>query len=145
MTDLYYNVKAFIRNLPLFLRLAWGWRRWDSQFTIDALVILLREHAKDQLADQFHVNKKKRHKQAMYCAGLIERAYGDYEYPAHTYLRTKMKYSVEGGRFTVKYLGNKELLDKMIKLAYDKQNDIVKARKAYAWDYLNKHIERMWS
>lgn len=145
MKDFYYNIKAFLRNLPLFLSLAWGWRKWDSQFTIDALVVLLKEHAKDQLADKHHLHHVQRYRQAMHCAGLLEQAYSDYHYPSVLYLRKKRKPTIADHRFTMHYDGNQEILDKMSKLAYDKETAIVKARKAYAWEFLGKHIERMWS
>lgn len=65
MKDLYYSIKAFLKNLPLFLWLAWDWRKWDSSFTIRIIVILLREHAKDQLKDQWHIHNVKRSRQAI--------------------------------------------------------------------------------
>lgn len=145
MKNFYYDCKAFLRNLPLFLKMAWHWRKWDSQYTIDALVVLIREHAYDQLADKWHIHNVKRYRQAMIAAKLIEQAYGDYKHPSMKYINKKRKYCLESSRLTIEYSGNKEMLDKMHKLAYDKEEATIKARKAFAWDYLNKHVERMWS
>jgi hypothetical protein len=145
MPDIYYNIKALIRNLPLFLRLAWNWRKWDSHYTIDVLVVLIREHAKDQLADKHHLHHVKRYRTAMIAARLIEQAYGDYRHLSEKYIDSKREYCLENNKVIIKYSGDAEMLDKMIKVAYAKASEIKKERKAYAWAYLNKHIERMWS
>lgn len=143
--DVYYGTKAFVKNLPLFLRLAWGWRKWDSHFSISIFVTLLEEHAKDQRADQWHTNSEKRYRQCMTAAKLLEQAYGEYHYPANKYLDKKRKMCCKNGCLTIVYSGNKEMLDKMSNIAYAKEESIKEARKAFAWQYINKHIERMWS
>lgn len=145
MKNLYYNIKAFLRNLPLFIKLAWNWRKWDSSYSIDVLVVLIREHAYDQLSDKWHSNNIKRYRQSLTAAALLEQAYATYDHPSMKYLDIKRKYTLDNGRLIIKYSGNKEILDKMHKLAYDKEELTIKARKEFAWDYLNKHIERMWT
>ena len=145
MPHIYYDLKQFFRNLPLFLKLAWGWRNWDSTHTIDVLVALIKEHAKDQLADKWHINHVKRYRKAMQMSGLLEQAYSPYRYPTLNYLRSKVKRTIEDGKLVIKCNGNEEILYKMLLTADNKTAEIIEARKAYAWEFLNKHIERMWS
>lgn len=150
MKDFYYNLKAFLKNLPLFLRLAWSWRKWDAQHTVDVLVILVKEHAIDCKNDKWHANTEVRYRQAMRAAAQLERAYGYYKYPALNFLYKKypfVKTKTPEGYTCWKhdYKGKDALIEKMFKLAMDKESKIEEERKKEAWEYLGKVIERFWS
>jgi hypothetical protein len=139
ITDFRYNVYQFCKNVPLFLRLAWGWRKWDSVHTLDVFCQLLDEHAKDLEQDDCHINAHKYARRARTSAGLLRQAY-DLNYT---------KINERHSKLLMKHFTSRRLMSKLDVYSLEKLSrstqEIAKGQKLVAWAYLNKYIEHFWT
>lgn len=149
----YYDCKQFVRNLPLFIKQAWRWRRYDSCYSLNVFVELLKAHAHDQLADPWHLNADKRYRQCMRAAGQLEQAY-DENIKDKSYLALihnnpinfiPYKDDTELVELTHSYKTTEEYYIQMSKIIQERLNKQEKERKQAAWAYINKHIEEWWT
>ena len=145
----YYNVKGFAKNLKTFLRFAWCWRPWDSQYTIDLLVELLKMQAKAMKNNDRHINTQKTVRRCYTAAGKLEKAYGRPMDRTLSYLVRKNPSDfrpVSGNTymFVQSYTTNKRIYDGMYTAAETRARQEEAAAKTEAWQYLNKYIEHFW-
>jgi hypothetical protein len=132
----------------MFLKMAWYWRSWDSEFTIEVLTTLLRTSAK-VLRKGCGVNSEKTYRRCMTAAGLLDKAYNDFKRDKTiSYLISKNKMYIEKvgifGRLKINYIADKRIYDGMYSAALKRSNKEEAALKKEAWAYLHKHIESFW-
>lgn len=134
-----YYIYQFCRNVPLFLKFAWYWRRWESMHSLDVFCQLLDEHAKDLAQDVCHINAHKYARRARTAAGLLRQAY-DLNYT---------KINERHSKLLMKHFTNRKLMSKLDVYSLEKLSnstqEIAKSQKLMAWAYLNKYIEHFWS
>jgi hypothetical protein len=144
LQNYYYNIKGFKNNLKLFTRLAWSWRPWDSQYTIDVLIVLLKEHAHNLKTHSYHVGADKTYRRAMTASGLLDKAYRSDMDKSVSNLLGIMYRKDRAFQRSEKYRQNKEFYSKLFDTARLRSDKVEKQRKADAWGYVNKYIESIW-
>lgn len=139
----YYDVRAFLHNLPRFLRQAWRWRSWDYMYTIDAFTENLE-----------CVGKSLDSKRRRSCLRAVKQLRLAYE--AHVVEDKGYQYWVKQNPFrfvklpngmsqlTHDYAKSKEYCDKMREVVVKRVEKAIEQRKTDAWAYLQKHIESYW-
>jgi hypothetical protein len=144
----YYNVKQFLRNLPLFIKLAWNWRSWDSQYTITVFYSLLRKNA--QAINQGY-NHRNRYRRCLTAAAKLERAYNFSEIndKGYRYLRetNPCKFEKVGDYYTklvYDYKISEEYYKKRWNVVHKRVDREEKELKQDAWNYVHKYIETFW-
>lgn len=147
----YYNIKQFCRNLPLFLRLAWKWRGWDSHYSIMAFVELLKATAKSIKKYGHLANSEKRYRKCMMAAGLLDKAYNTEISKSLDYLYTKNKWYTERCKdaphlyeMKTDYKTPEHIYNAMWDIAHKRDEKEQAERKQYAWKFIHKHIEYWW-
>lgn len=148
LSDYYYNVRGFKNNLRLFIRLAWGWRPWDSHYTITVLVELLKAQA-PCLKSGLHVRRDQVYRRCMAAAGKLDKAYSKDMDKTIVYLLQKNSWYTEpisDGMFSMKtkYITDKRIYDGMYEAARKRSEKEEQEAKKEAWEYLNKYIEHFW-
>lgn len=146
----YYNVNNFIRNLKMFLPMAWNWRCWDSHYSIEAFCKMLEAQAKMIGENDSFVGSKKASRRCYAGAGYLRKAYN------HDVDRTRM-YLFLKNPFKFRKVPNsnmsemihdentsKKIYDALMKLSSDRQDKEEKELKKHAWEYMHKHIESWW-
>lgn len=78
--EMYYKLKAFFANLPLFLRLCWRWRSWDYTYSIEVFAKLLKEQVKAVEAGPHKISKKEIRKYKT-CVAFLEELAEDKKLP----------------------------------------------------------------
>lgn len=140
----YHSVKKFIKNLKLFLKFAWGWRAWDSIYTIEILIALLKENAK-ACKNGRHAQAEKVYRRAMTAAGYLERAYvKEYGDKTLKYLYTKNPLEFRNNRIEHDMKTEQHIFKAMRKLAMQREMVIQENDKKEAWEYLSKYIGYFW-
>lgn len=145
----YYNCKAFVRNLYTFIGLAWTWRPWDSHYTIDVLVKLLKKQAKCLKENDNHVGAQRTARRCYTAAGLLDKAYNRDVDKSLVYLMQKNKWytkPLKNGMHEMKtnYVTDKKIYDGMYKVARKRSDKAEAEAKKEAWAYLHKYIEHLW-
>ena len=149
LSDTYYNVKNFLLNVPMFLKMAYNYRSWDYSYTLNILVSLLKDNAK-ACKNGHSVNAENTYRRGMTAAGLIEKAYNRDVDRSMAYLLRKNPViwsdKSESGYIEMKtgYLKNQALYDKMYEVARKRDDTAEAQAKKEAWQYLNKYIEHLW-
>lgn len=147
--DWYYDVKHFVNNLPLFLKLAWRWRGWDYMYTLDVLCELLEAQGK-LLKDGHLVSSRKRYKRCHAASGYIKKAYNGETDRSLSYL---MKHNpcifknlgdTGYGELKINYAMDKKMYEGLWKIANDREIRVHAELKRHAWEYLHKYIEHFW-
>jgi len=140
----WYSISAFICNLPMFIRFAWGYRAWDYTFNIEIFVKLLETTAKNIKEHGHAVNSGKCARRAFTAAGLLRKAYlENTSNKTVSYLYKKYGYSfLRNYKEPSKEIADR--IDKMTHVAQKREDKEEKALKEAAWKYLHKYIEHMW-
>lgn len=144
----YYNCKNFVRNLYLFIGLAWGWRPWDSHYTITVLIKLLKAQA-PCLKNGLNVRSEEVYRRCMTAAGKLDKAYNMDMDKTILYLLEKNRWYTEdtgNGLYEMKtnYITDKRIYDGMYKVARKRSDKAEAQAKKEAWAYLHKYIEHFW-
>lgn len=145
----YYNCKAFVKNLWLFLKLAWMWRPWDYSYTVNALVQLLTRQAQS-LKHGYHTKSEETYRRCLTAAGKLDRAYNKDLDRTITYILRKNPMSFKplegetGYSMKIDYNISKRIYDGMYDAAHKRSEAAEKAQKEEAWKYLHKYIEHFW-
>lgn len=148
LNTFYYNCKAFVRNLSLFIRLAWGWRPWDSHYTITVLVRLLKAQA-PCLKNGLNVRREEVYRRCMTAAGKLDKAYNRDIDKTVLYLMDKnpwyiVKYSPGMYQMKTQYVTDKRIYSGMYEVARKRSDKAEAEAKKEAWEYLHKYIEHFW-
>lgn len=143
--DFYRNIKAFVKNLPMFLKMAWTWRWWDSEYTIDVLVTLLQKQARG-LRNGYCVDSETTYRRCMTAAGKLDRAYNRDIDKVICYLLHKNPPACVARWVKKNELSDKqkEICNKMYKVAQKRDAKNEAKAKAEAWAYLAKYVEHFW-
>lgn len=149
MPTWYYNCINFISNLRLFIPMAWQWRSWDSHYSIDVLIKLLKAHAAVLMDDSHHKNHIKTARRCYTAAGLLDKAYNkEMDKTIESLMKRNpwpRRRTRDGYIMTQEYETEKRIYDGMYKAAV-KRSDAAEVRmKQEAWAYINKYIEYFWS
>jgi len=154
---LYWEIRAFLTNLPHFLKQAWYWRSWDSCYTIETFCQNLERMGRVIRDTDRHTTASKSGNRAIYAAHLLRQAYsGDMSKEAvqwwtkNHFESEEIKEGKHKGMFTMnivykknKYIENYE--EKVHEIIKKRDDRIEQERKDFAWRYIQKHIERWWS
>ena len=153
---MYYEVRAFLQNLPWFVRQAWGWRSWDSHYNIILFARSLEESARNIKKYGNHVNSEKCSRKCMFAAALLKQAYGenlcisDKSY-RNWHARNPIKFlRIPDGEhkglseMTHDYTDTKEYSEKMWKVIHKRISKIEEDRKEFAWKFIHKNIQNWW-
>jgi len=149
LMNTYYNIRNFIINLPLFLRMAWKWRPWDSGYTINAFCDMLEVNAK-ACKSGYHVRGEQVYRRCMTASGKLRKAYDYGVDPTLSYLFKKNPICfrrIETSKLSEMYtkqVTKKKIYDGMYKIASDRGNKNEAAAKKEAWEYVHKYIEHFW-
>ena len=138
----WYDTKCFLQNLSLFLRLAWKWRAWDYQHTVETLCELLKQQAKYIEKSGTSVGSKRVARRAYTAAGLLDRAYSGDVDTSLLYLLDIMY--TERLNTSSKYLDNREFYNRLYETVNKRCKEEETRAKREAWEYLNKYIEHFW-
>lgn len=146
----YYKCRAFVLNLYLFLGLAWHWRPWDSHYTIDVLVKLLKKQAKCLKENDNHVGAQRVSRRCYTAAGLLDKAY-------NRDIDKTVLYCIEKRKLEFRQLDNSDLytledtgtfdrriIKGMEKIATAREKKSEAEAKKEAWAYLCKYVEHFW-
>ncbi len=152
---LYWEIKQFCRNLPHFVKQAWWWREWDSSYTLETFCQNLERLGRSIRETDRHTTSSKSGNRAMYAAHLLRQAYSDemskeaiWWWDRNEFKSEEILGEEDKGMFRLSMVyrkGREEYEKKLHKLIRDRDERIVKERKAYAWAYTIKHFERWWS
>lgn len=124
--------------------MAWEYKAWDSWFSIEIFCELLECNAR-ACHKGYAKHGEKSYKRGMAMSGYLRKAYLEhYTHPTLKYLFNKNKVSFKNGKFHTEYHTNREMYDKLWKLASTKEAVIEQERKDYAWQYVNKYIGHLW-
>ena len=149
LNTFYYNCKAFVRNLYIFIGLAWMWRPWDYHYTITALIVLLKKQAKCLKDNDNHLGSQKTARRCYTAAGLLDKAYNWEVDKSLIYLMNKNPwYTIKRKacyEMKTRYITDKKIYDGMYKVARERSNKAEAAAKKEAWEYLHKYIEHFWN
>lgn len=142
--DWFYSIKAFLSNLPMFIKFAWGYRAWDYSYAIEILITLLETTGKNIKEHGWAKDKDKTARRAFTAAGLLRKAYMDgVPSKTHTYIYKKYGYSFSKNyKRPPKHIKNR--IDKMLGIASKREMEVEQELKDQAWKYLSKYIEHMW-
>jgi len=145
----YYNVENFLRNLPLFIKMAWRWRSWDYIYTINSLCAMLEQSAKMTRKNSHHQGAEKTYRRQLTAAGLIRKAYDDKTDATISYLIKKNHHFFKRISPNLLELCQKEvtcprIYDGMYSVAQKRSSDAEQKRKDEAWFYLKKYLENFW-
>ena len=149
LSTFYYSCKGFARNVLTFCKLAWVWRPWDSHYTIEALIVLLKKQAQHIKENDNHVGAQRTARRCYTAAGMLDKAYNrDIDKTIH-YLLDKNPWNTgkaKSGMYTMEttYVTDKKTYDCMYKIARERSDREEKAAKKEAWEYLHKYIEHFW-
>lgn len=146
LRDFYYDIKAFLSNLHIFIPLAWKWRTWDACYTLDVFVELLKVNARIVRDSDRIVGSEKIYRRGMTMAGKLDRAYNN-DVPPRIIRLLHIMYSFEKDSMFKKsdqYLNNKKYYDKLYDLAREHGNKIEKENKKEAWEYVHRYIDYIW-
>ncbi len=143
--DWWWAVRNFINNIPLFLGLAWRYRRWDSHYSIVVFTRLLEENARCCRRGH-NVAAEKVYRRAMTAAGMLDRAYnyGFTDDKAYMYLARKYPWNFENRQISRPYESG-SLPDKLSTFALKRAEKTEKQMKLEAWMYVNKYSSHFWS
>lgn len=142
--DVYYSVRNYLRNFMLFNKLAWGWKCWESEFSIEVFRKLIIENGKACRGGHLqHGNK--RYLKAYVMAHKLKRAY---EYnctddKAYMYIAHKYPHNINFGQF---YRGfdKGSIADKMRDISSKRVDETEARLKKEAWEYVHKYIGHLW-
>jgi hypothetical protein len=136
-----YKLKVFFSNLPLFIKFAWGFRAWDSTYSMEIYVALLEEHGKNIRKYGHALSTEKTARKAFTMAGMLRKAYLE-NVPNKTSLYL---YKKNGYRFMGDVPVTPErILEGMRKVSNDRE-EVTEARlKRDAMLYWYKYIEHVW-
>jgi len=140
----WYSISAFICNLPMFIKFAWGYRAWDYTFNIEIFVTLLETTAKNIKEHGHAVNSEKCARRAYTAAGLLRKAYlENVSNNTFKYLYKKYGYSFSKN-YKIPSIEISHRIDKMRESAHKREDREEKALKENAWKYIHKYIEHLW-
>lgn len=149
--DIYYPIKNFTQNLPVFIKMAWNWRSWDSHYTIEAFCVLLEEQAKALQKYDRHVGSLRCARRCFTAAGLLRTAYNRPVDKTLVYLMhrnpmffVKIKDS-SLSEMRRKQITDKRVYDGMYEVARKRSDKAEATAKKEAWEYIHKYIEHFWS
>jgi hypothetical protein len=143
----YYNCSYFVQNLYTFIGLAWKWRPWDYEYTIDVLVILLKKQA---VCIRYGITKdsEKVYRRCMTAAGKLDKAYSGELDRVLSYLMDKndayISRSRSGITLKTKYITDERIYKGMYKVASKRSTKTESHLKKDAWKYLSKYIHHFW-
>lgn len=142
--DLYYDVRNYLRNFILFNKLAWGWKCWESEYSVEVFRKLIIENGK--ACKEGHLkNGAKRYKKACIMAHKLKRAYSYNctDDKGYMYIATKYPCKITSNGF---YRGFEEgsIADKMRNIASKRVDGTEDKLKKEAWEYVSKCIGEIW-
>ncbi len=152
----YYDLKAFVRNLPHFIKQAWHWRGFDSHYTIEAFCQNLEKLGSELKRWNNHTGAERNARRCKFAAHLLRKAYAeDYLTSSTSYKKWSENNAIyweeitEGkheGLYTMKFKRkySEEYSTKMFKLMYKQEQELTKQRKIEAWAYIHKYVEFWW-
>ena len=148
----YYELRSFASNLPFFIKQAWTFRTWEaSYYNVELFAASLERTAQALKEDRWHKNSQKRYRECLGAAGMLRKAYSDWTWTDKSWWRQAKSNPT---RFVpvdeTERLHTLEYKYHVSEVYYRKMSDVIrkrvdkweKQRKADAWAYINKNINK---
>lgn len=141
----YYPIKAFLRNLPMFVRFAWYYRSWDYTYNLSILADLLEDTAKNLRKYGNAVDSEKSARRAFTAAGLIRKAYMEHNVnKTLIYLFKKCPVRIRNRTLDREQNIPEHIYEGMYNSARRREDKAEKELKEQTWAYIHKYIENFW-
>lgn len=152
----WYEIKAFCKNLPHFIKQAWYWRDFDSSYSTECFARNLERLGDGLALHDRHIMSKKSAVRCKVAANKLRKAYsGDYKINDVSYnnwtKNNKIYFNliIDGehkGMSEMKYKRKypEDYSEKMYKVIQKRIAAIEKADKQEAWVYIHKYIGGFW-
>ncbi len=146
-----YNIRAIYCNLCFFMPHIRHMRDWDSSYQISLFCDSLEYLANGLRRHDNCLHSQRHYRRCLFAAKRLRNAYDDRSYNDKSYVSLSKKnpirfVKIDNGmsQMTHDYSNTKEYYNKMFKVIHKRTEAAMKAEKADAWAYINKHIQSWW-
>ncbi len=142
--DFYHDLKNFFKNLRWLLPQAWKLRSWNFNHNIELFCRSLEETGKEQMKGTYHKHDYRNGVRAIFAAHKLRTAYeySDFDDKSYAYLSKQNPFDFINNRFHRDYKQSEGFFRSLHKVTSRRVRRDAQLRKADAWGYVHKYIER---